>query len=239
MILWPNKKQWDAWSLPSKLTAIGALVGFLSLSLYITEKSFDLFERFSGEDLKPEVSIGLQFPYERIGEVVKQNKRNPKLTITNRGTVAISPIVVDVSMFVLDQTLRKINSAAFLKYNTHGHLIFESELKPGKSVNASLAGFKNWTYPVAYEVRIKTILPNQKKIPPISLLFLIEEGLIKGEGSNLKKDKANTIRNTIQGFNVNLQKKVILNAPIDGVWVPHAGPGVDMRLNKDGTLTIK
>ena len=239
MTLWPNKKQWKAWSLPSKLTAIGALIGFVSLGLYITEKSFDLFGRFSGEDLKPEVSVGLQFPYERIDEQVKQNKRNPKLTVTNRSTVAISPIVVDVSMFVLDKTLREINSAALLKYNTHGHLIFESELKPGKSVNASLVGFKNWTYPVVYEVRIETIIPNHEEFPPISLIFLIEEGLIKGEGSNLNKDKANTIRNTIQGFNIKSQKKVVLNAPINGVWVPHAEPGVDLRLNKDGTLTIK
>jgi hypothetical protein len=42
MSLWPSKQQWRQWSLPSKLTAIGALVGALSLGLYGIEKAFQL-----------------------------------------------------------------------------------------------------------------------------------------------------------------------------------------------------
>ena len=216
-------------------------MGLFSLSLYIVEKSFDIFERFSREDLKPEVSIGLQFPYERIDGAIKQNKRNPKLTITNRGTITISAVAVDVSMFVLNKTLDTINSAAFLNYSTHGHLILEPDFKPGSSVNASLVGFKNWIQPVVYDVQIKTTIQNHKKIPLLKLLFLVDEGLIKGEGSNLEKDKIQKIKSAIQEFNKNKdsQKKVFMNAPLDGVWIPHAEPGVDMHLNEDGTLTIK
>ena len=33
MKLWPSKKQWKDWSLPSKLTAIGALVGVVAIPL--------------------------------------------------------------------------------------------------------------------------------------------------------------------------------------------------------------
>jgi tetratricopeptide (TPR) repeat protein len=40
--LWPHKKQWKNWSLPSKLTAISALLAILSISLYFLEKTFDL-----------------------------------------------------------------------------------------------------------------------------------------------------------------------------------------------------
>ena len=36
----PSREQWTNWSLPSKLTAIGALVGVLSLGFYLAEKSF-------------------------------------------------------------------------------------------------------------------------------------------------------------------------------------------------------
>ena len=42
MSFWPSKQQWRQWSLPSKLTAIGALVGVISLSLYGLEKGFQL-----------------------------------------------------------------------------------------------------------------------------------------------------------------------------------------------------
>jgi vacuolar-type H+-ATPase subunit F/Vma7 len=42
MILWPRKEQWQTWSLPSKLTAIGTLIGIISLSLYGIEKLFHI-----------------------------------------------------------------------------------------------------------------------------------------------------------------------------------------------------
>ena len=42
MTLWPKKKQWNDWSLPSKLTAIGTLLGFLSLGVYLVEKTYKL-----------------------------------------------------------------------------------------------------------------------------------------------------------------------------------------------------
>jgi hypothetical protein len=35
MNLWPSKKQWNDWKLPSKLTAIGALVGVVALILAV------------------------------------------------------------------------------------------------------------------------------------------------------------------------------------------------------------
>ncbi len=38
----PSKRQWKAWSLPSKLTAIGALVGMLALILWVSDKSIGL-----------------------------------------------------------------------------------------------------------------------------------------------------------------------------------------------------
>ena len=37
----PTRRQWKGWSLPSKLTAIGTLVGLISLGLYLAEKSYD------------------------------------------------------------------------------------------------------------------------------------------------------------------------------------------------------
>lgn len=38
----PSRRQWNEWSLPSKLTAIGTLVGALSLGLYLGEKSLGI-----------------------------------------------------------------------------------------------------------------------------------------------------------------------------------------------------
>jgi hypothetical protein len=73
LILWPTKKQWDLWSLPSKLTAIGTLLGLLALCFYFIEKAVIMFEwSFTP---KPEIHVDLQFPYERSGILVKQNTK--------------------------------------------------------------------------------------------------------------------------------------------------------------------
>jgi hypothetical protein len=243
--LWPNKNQWKSWSLPSKLTAVGALLGFLSFSFYFLEKTFNILDWALQDDLKqvvePEVSVDLQFPYERVDESVKQNKRNPELTITNRGSIIVSPLKVDVTVFVLTPSLDEITSAAILNYRTHGHLIFEPEIKPGSSVTASLPGIKNWAQPVAYRIRMEMFVPNNRKLPDLSLLYLIDENGIKGEGSKLSKSKAKKIKMAILDFEKSndVKKKLTLYAPLEGVWVPHVEPGVNLRLNEDGTLTVK
>ena len=245
MILWPKNKQWNSWSLPSKLTAIGTFLTILSFGFYLAEKTFNILDWALQDDqqsiMRPEVSVGLQFPYERVNESVKQNKRNPKLTITNRGSKIISPIKADVVMFMLEQSLDKVISAGILNYETHGHLIFEPELKPGLSISTSLPGVKNWANPAAYRINIEVIILNEKKLPDISFLYLIDKDGIKAEGSKLSESTAAKIKEAIQSFETDedTKKKVTLNAPMDGVWVPHAEPGVDLKLNEDGTLTVK
>jgi len=245
MGLWPKKKQWNSWSLPSKLTAIGTFLAILSFGFYLVEKTFNILDWAIQDDqqsmMSPEISVGFQFPYERANDSVKQNKRNPKLTITNRGSKIISPIKADVVMFMLEQSLDKVISAGILNYETHGHLIFEPELKPGLSVSTSLPGVKNWANPAAYRINIEVIILNEKKLPDISLLYLIDKDGIKAEGSKLSESTAAKIKEAIQSFETDedTKKKVTLNAPMDGVWVPHAEPGVDLKLNEDGTLTVK
>ena len=233
MSLWPKKKQWNSWSLPSKLTAIATFLAILSFGFYLAEKTFNILDWAMQDEqqsmMRPEISVGFQFPYERINDSVKQNKRNPKLTITNRGSKIISPIKADVVMFMLEQSLDKVISAGILNYETHGHLIFEPELKPGLSVSASLPGVKNWANPAAYRINIEVIILNEKKLPDISLLYLIDKDGIKAEGSKLSRSTAAKIKEAIQSFekDEDTKKKVTLNAPMDGVWVPHAEPGVD------------
>ncbi|MCG7851324.1 MAG: hypothetical protein MIO92_02275 [Methanosarcinaceae archaeon] len=227
------------------MTAIGTFLAILSFGFYLAEKTFNILDWAMQDDqqsiMRPEVSVGLQFPYERVNESVKQNKRNPKLTITNRGSKIISPIKADVVMFMLEQSLDKVISAGILNYETHGHLIFEPELKPGLSVSASLPGVKNWTKPAAYRINIEVIILNEKKLPDLSLLYLIDKDGINAEGSKLSESTASKIRKAIQRFekDEDIKKKVTLNAPMDGVWVPHAEPGVNLKLNEDGTLTVK
>ncbi len=245
MSLWPNKNQWNSWSLPTKLGAIGVLVTCLYFGFHVFEKAFNILDWAmqddQNSDVRPEISVGLEFPYERIDKSIKQNKRNPKFTITNRGSKTISPIKADITMFALNPTLDEVNSAVILNYQTHGHSIFEPELKPGLSISASLPGIKNWAQPAAYRIHIEVIIPDKKKISDLSLLYLIDKEGIKAEGSKLSESIAQKIKKTILDFekSKDTKKKLMINAPLEGVWVPHAEPGVNIKLNEDGTLTVK
>ena len=78
-------------------------------------------------------------------------------------------------MFILNPSLNEVSSAAILSYQTHGHSIFEPELKPGLSVSASLPGVKNWAKPAAYRIRIEVIIPDDRELPNLSLLYLIDK----------------------------------------------------------------
>ena len=49
MSLWPSRQQWRTWSLPSKLTAIGTLLGVISLGLYSLDKVFQLKDLIFGD----------------------------------------------------------------------------------------------------------------------------------------------------------------------------------------------
>lgn len=240
MSLIPEKAQWKSWSLPSKLTAIGTLIGVLSLSLYFAEKLFEISKNFTKDELNPEIAIGLEFPYEKVGEKVLQNKRNPKLTITNRSSVTFTTIAVDVAMYVMSPNFEKIDSAAYLNYKTHGHLLFQPDFKPGQSIEASLPGVKNWTHTAAYNVKIETV-HKDKKLPKLSMLFLVNEKSIKGEFSTLNIEAARKIRKDIDEFLSTKEPKKTLDmtAPINHVWVPQTGPNTEMRVNEDGTVTIK
>jgi hypothetical protein len=44
MRLWPTVAQWKAWTLPSKYTIIGTLIGAISLGFYVIDRSFQLTE---------------------------------------------------------------------------------------------------------------------------------------------------------------------------------------------------
>ena len=58
-MLWPTRRQWRSWSIPSKLTAIGALVGLLSLLLTIA--TLLLQHRASN----PQSDLAVPFPPDR------------------------------------------------------------------------------------------------------------------------------------------------------------------------------
>ena len=78
MWLIPSREQWAKWSLPSKLTAIGALMGVLSLGLYIAEKSFGFLDAPSPH---PHAEAGPMPPV----ALTLGNSTDESITIQRRG----------------------------------------------------------------------------------------------------------------------------------------------------------
>ncbi|MCG8051884.1 MAG: hypothetical protein JAZ15_11790 [Candidatus Thiodiazotropha endolucinida] len=74
----PSTKQWKNWSLPSKLTAIGTLVGVLSFCAYIVEKGYGVSKYLFQQDEQVEdVNVVVEF----------NNKELHPVSVFNRGEV--------------------------------------------------------------------------------------------------------------------------------------------------------
>jgi len=74
----PSRSQWKQWSLPSKLTAIGTLVGALSLGLYLGEKSLRVFS----PSFRPTVPESLAIPAVALA---LENPTDQPVAIQRRG----------------------------------------------------------------------------------------------------------------------------------------------------------
>lgn len=74
----PTKNQWNNWSLPSKLTAIGTLVGILSFAAYLVEKGYGLSSIYNNDKNRIEdVYLVVEF----------NNKSQENISIFQRGEV--------------------------------------------------------------------------------------------------------------------------------------------------------
>lgn len=84
--MFPTKRQWKSWSLPSKLTAIGTLVGVISLGLYLRDKAFDQgidaneLARKIVEQLPPASTPSLEdkeYKIKKLEETIKRLQSSP------------------------------------------------------------------------------------------------------------------------------------------------------------------
>lgn len=82
MLLIPSRSQWKDWSLPNKLTAIGTLVGVLSLGLYLGEKSLGIFSRL----FRPTPPASSETP---TVVLALENPSNEPVTIQRRGDIVL------------------------------------------------------------------------------------------------------------------------------------------------------
>lgn len=119
----PTKRQWDRWSLPSRLTALGALFSLVSLALYIAEKTFDL----TGV-LRPRVPEAaevdtMERPFLVAALVVEQvDDRNVRfrLELTNRGQMEAKQIVTAVKTpgYIMQGSIRHVEISSIVPGET-------------------------------------------------------------------------------------------------------------------------
>ncbi|MCG8066377.1 MAG: hypothetical protein JAY84_00825 [Candidatus Thiodiazotropha taylori] len=67
----PTKQQWRSWSLPSKLTAIGTLVGVIGFSAYLVEKGYGISQTlFDSQPVIEDVSVVVELSNEQEKEII-------------------------------------------------------------------------------------------------------------------------------------------------------------------------
>lgn len=195
----------------------------------------------SKTEIKPELAILLRFPWEKAGDSVQLNRRNPLLEITNRGSEKISPVRVSVTMYMFDDKLEKIVSAGYLQHRSHGRLIFEPELNPGASVSASLPGVKNWDRSAVYKIKIEGFTIKDNLFPDLTVYGLIDKEKVKIEHEGLTQGEVKNIMEAIAIFdkNKNPNNRFELNAVAEHTWLATPGKDSEAKVNEDGTISFK
>ena len=200
MKLWPKSKQWKKWTLPSKLTAIGTLCGVICIGVIIFEYTYNVVQYILPPKCSISAKVQLDFKYSDENGVLV--KGNPLLLITNTGINAIETLIADVDMFSFDRKMSKVAGyAKFSKY-THGHLIFESKVEPGQTIDHELIGLKSWNYPVLYLTRVQMFVDNEDT-PQIQEHFLIVESDETEKSKSFRKaddEEINRIKAIISSF---------------------------------------
>lgn len=188
-----------------------------------------------------ELSVGLRFPYETVEGEPRLNRRNPIVEITNRGSHDVSPMRVSVKMFVITDTLEQVMSAAIFSDPKHGRLIFEPELKPGKSVGASLPGVKDWVRSAVYRVEIGGHTLEGHSVPALTIHILVSKNDVKIQFKGLSNEELEKIKSSIADFENNEDAREVLSvdAVTDNAWVARPLQNAEATLNDDGTLSVR
>ena len=208
MKLWPKNKQWKNWTLPSKYTVIGTLCGLISVGVIFLEYTYDFVQYILPKKCSITVKVQLDFKYSDENGILV--KGNPLLLITNTGINAIAPLVVDVDMFSFDRGISKVTNYIKLNTYTHGHLIFESKVEPGQTIDHELIGLKSWNYPVLYLTCVQMYVDNIDT-PQIQEHFLIVESDETEKSKSFRKaedDEINRIKAIISSFTKKLNQQI-------------------------------
>lgn len=201
MNLLPNSKQWKNWTLPSKLTAIGTLCGLMSIGVIILEHTYNISKYLISKNDSIAVNVQLDFKYsDKNGILVKGN---PILLITNIQINQISTLMADVDMYSFDKGLSKVATYAKLGTYTHDHLIFESKVVPGQTIDHELMGLKGWNHTVLYIIRVQMYMDNSNT-PHFQEHYLIIESNETEKSKSfreVKGEELNRIKTIISSFN--------------------------------------
>ncbi len=134
MIFW-SKEQWKKWSLPSKLTALGAVIGGLSLVFTITAFVFDYF---ANEDIlsntpTTQTTLGEKSP------IVTSNGGGVTITYNSQNGTQIELIYVNDSSRVMKANLNSFNKEVGLSAK-------EAIAKASDFFNAGEHFFKDYNF---------------------------------------------------------------------------------------------
>jgi len=157
MRLFPSKNQWKSWSLPSKLTAIGALVGIISLSLYGLEKGLRLITKIRQTDNYEQLDCLQNWGIQTSGG--KRKFFHHIVFLGNPGSQPIDDLEVLIGPageMVKDENIEVLPphiSYSYKKGEEYTHLSIEDRLWPGK--------------PIFFLFRYSYNQIEQNKIPPL------------------------------------------------------------------------
>lgn len=238
----PGKSQWRKWSLPAKASYLGAWFGVIGI-LYIIV--MNLVPGKSEPQTKPVIPEPIIKCYLEHPLITKEsppriNKTNPDAIIHNDGAVSVVSLKVDSWVMVFDSSQVKIASAGKYGRSPHYHLFSVDEFKPSEKLKQSIPGISTrdigiYIFDLAYNRKGDLKEYGRRDV------FFVEKGIIYTEREFDRHKDYKNLTEAIKKFmnERNSLPKTEFRGTDQHIWVVDASPRHDIKLNKDGSASLR
>lgn len=189
---------------------------------------------------EPIIKCYLEHPLITKESPPRINKRNPDAIIYNDGAVSVVSLKVDSWVMGFDSSKGQIVTAAKYGRSPHYHLFSVDEFKPSEELKQSIPGISNldigiYIFDLAYNRK-----EDLEKYERRDVLF-VEKGIIYRESEFDRHKDYKTLTEAIRQFmnELNTLPKTEFKGTDQHAWVIDPNPRHDVKLNKDGSASLR
>ena len=223
------------------ITLVGTAVDISSIKSFLSpDTESQLVHQTKPAIPEPIIKCYLQHPIITEESPLRINKRNPDAIIYNDGAVSVVSLRIDSWALGYDRSKGQISVGAKYGQSPHGHLFSVDELEPSENIKKSIPGISKsdiaiYLFDLAYN-RKEDLKEYEHRE-----MFFVEMGVIYTESEFESHKNYENLTEGIKKFinKANSLPKTYFRGTDQHAWIVDADPRYDIKLNEDGSASLK